>query len=84
VDETKLLNFARPDGMSEIYGNRVHTLVGPIGSLIHIGGSLHVAIGVVDFHIQVVIPAAQIVVSGRDPEVEHAYSASAHAESRAL
>ena len=55
----------------------VDTLVGPVRALIYVRGSLHVAIGEMDFDSEVVFSSAQVVVTSGNAEIEHPHRASA-------
>ncbi len=54
VDQAYLLDLVWCDLMREVNRDRLDALVGPGQSIIYIRGSLHVAIGEMDFDIQVV------------------------------
>jgi len=76
MDEPNLLYVTWWDGVVQVNCNEIDSIVTPTDTIIHIGSGLHVAIGKVDFDIQIVLSAAQVIVSGNDFEVEHSDRAS--------
>jgi hypothetical protein len=77
VDQTYPPDLAWSDRLLQVDLDTANTLVWPIGSLVHIRRSLYVAIGIVNFDIQVVVASAKVVISGCDLKLNRCYRAPA-------
>jgi hypothetical protein len=75
MDQTNAFDFGWADWPVQVDGNGVDAVVGPVSSVIHIRGRLHVAVRKMDFDIQIVLSAAHVVFSSSNPEIEHAHRA---------
>src|SRR5581483_11315358 len=76
MNEANLPDLAGSDRVIQSDADDIDAVIRPVRALVYVGCSMHVAAGEMEFDIEIVISATQIVVPGRDPQTQQAHRAS--------